>query len=144
MLQDGIDGKIVASLRRNARMSFAQIGAEVGLSASAVKRRVDRLESSGVILGYRAVVDPAVDGVGVEAFVELSCRNTTLPVDVAGIVDSLPQVVGACTVTGEADALLTIRARDMGELEETIATIRSDPRTDRTRTVVVLTRLFGS
>lgn len=116
----------------------------MGLSAPAVKRRVDRLEARGVILGYQAVVDPAVDGAGVEAYVELSCRNTTLPADVATIVDSLPQVVAACTVTGDADALLHVRARDMAELEETIAVIRSDPRTERTRSVVVLTRLFAS
>lgn len=144
MLENELDQQIIACLRRNARSSFAQIGAEVGLSAPAVKRRVDRLEARGVILGYQVVVDPAVDGTGVEAYVELSCRNTTLPADVATIVDSLPQVVAACTVTGEADALLHVRARDMAELEETIAAIRSDPRTERTRSVVVLTRLFAS
>jgi DNA-binding Lrp family transcriptional regulator len=143
LLRDDIDRAIVAHLRKNARASFAQIGAQVGLSAPAVKRRVDRLEAAGVILGYRAVVDPAVDGAGIEAFVELSCRHTTLPKDVAEIVADRPEVVSACTVTGDADAILHLRAKDMSELEDAIAAIRADPRTDRTRSVVVLTRLFG-
>ena len=55
---DGIDRKIIALLRENARRSFQDIGEQVSLSAPAVKRRVDRLEESGVIKGYTATVDP--------------------------------------------------------------------------------------
>ena len=51
---DGIDRKIVALLQESAKRTFADIGADVGLSATAVKRRVDRLEAGGVITGYGA------------------------------------------------------------------------------------------
>ena len=59
---DATDRKIVALLRQNARRSFQDIGGKVGLSAPAVKRRVDRLQSEGVIRGYTAVVDPHAYG----------------------------------------------------------------------------------
>jgi DNA-binding Lrp family transcriptional regulator len=55
---DDIDQRIVARLRDDARASFAEIGSAVGLSAPAVKRRVDRLRAAGVITGFTAVVDP--------------------------------------------------------------------------------------
>ena len=58
---DDIDRQIVALLRQNARRSFQSIGMRVSLSAPAVKRRVDRLEADGVIRGYSAAVDPALD-----------------------------------------------------------------------------------
>ena len=70
---DDIDRRIVALLRENARRSFKDIGGHVHLTAPAVKRRVDRLEADGVLLGYTAIVDPAAFGWHAEAFVELYC-----------------------------------------------------------------------
>src|SRR3954469_18796789 len=70
---DDIDRRIVALLRENARRSFKDIGGHVGLSAPAVKRRVDRLEADGVIRGYTAMVDPRAFGWHAEAFVDLFC-----------------------------------------------------------------------
>jgi Lrp/AsnC family leucine-responsive transcriptional regulator len=54
-----VDRRILALLQADGRRSFADIGREVGLSTPAVKRRVDRLEASGVIRGYAAVIDAA-------------------------------------------------------------------------------------
>src|SRR5215218_9633607 len=57
---DALDGKVIGCLLHNARATFAEIGAEVGLSAPAVKRRVDRLVASGAIRGFTALIDPDV------------------------------------------------------------------------------------
>ena len=54
---DETDGRILGLLQQNARRTFGDIGRAVGLSASAVKRRIDRLEALGVILGYTTLVD---------------------------------------------------------------------------------------
>jgi len=62
-------------------MPFADIGDTVGLSASAAKRRVDRLVASGTIRGFTIEVDPVVDGLAVEAYVELYCSGTVSPSD---------------------------------------------------------------
>ncbi len=63
-------------LERDGRATLAQVGEAVGLSSSAGKRRVDRLESTGVIAGYAAVVSPAALGARLEAFVELYCAES--------------------------------------------------------------------
>src|ERR1700746_1224402 len=112
MSLDEIDARIVTALIRNARASYAVIGSEVGLSAPAVKRRVDRLRAAGAITGFSARVDPAALGWTTEAYVELFCGGRTSPEEVGEAVRQYPEVTDACTVTGEADALVHIRAAD--------------------------------
>jgi DNA-binding Lrp family transcriptional regulator len=139
---DEIDRQIIASLRDDARGSYRAIGDVVGLSAPAVKRRVDRLEAEGVIRGYTAIVDPEPGVAVTEAFIELFCRSGTSPVQVREAVAGYDQVVAAYTVTGEADALVKVRTRDIAELEEVLEGISADPVTERTRSFVVLSELL--
>jgi DNA-binding Lrp family transcriptional regulator len=75
---DDIDRRIVALLRENARRSFRDIGSYVHLTAPAVKRRVDRLEAEGVLLGYTAIVDPPAHTVAGEAsaMIHVRARDT--------------------------------------------------------------------
>ena len=115
---DPLDRRIMAVLAGDARKSFADIGEVVGLSASAVKRRVDRLRASGTIMGYTAVFDPGALGWNTEAYVEIYCRRATSPGRIADAVGRHPEVVAAMTVTGDADALLRIRAADIRHFEE--------------------------
>jgi DNA-binding Lrp family transcriptional regulator len=82
MSLDEIDARIVTALIRDARASYAVIGNEVGLSAPAVKRRVDRLRASGAITGFSARVDPAALGWTTEAYVELFCHGSTAPEEI--------------------------------------------------------------
>lgn len=144
MLRDDIDRKIVASLVANARASFGSIGAEVGLSAPAVKRRVDRLVASGVIRGFSAQLDDAALGATTEAFVELSCRSRTNPADIREMVANLPGVVGAYTVTGDADALVHVKTTSTAELEAVVERIRAHQNAERTKTTIVLSRIVGA
>ena len=114
---DDLDARIVAALLKNGRASYAVIGDQVGLSAPAVKRRVDRLRAAGTITGFSARVDPAAMGWSTEAYVELFCGGRTSPDEIAAAVRRYPEVVDACTITGEADALLHIRAADVRHFE---------------------------
>jgi DNA-binding Lrp family transcriptional regulator len=127
----------------NARASFAQIGDQVGLSAPAVKRRVDRLRHDGVITGYAAVVDPSALGWTTEAFVELFCAGRTSPDEISASVRRHPEVVAAYTMTGEANALVHLRARDIQALEEALERLRNEPNIVQTKTSIVLSRLLG-
>jgi len=138
---DEIDGQIIAAVVENARASFAEIGSRVGLSAPAVKRRVDRLLASGAITGFSARVDAAVLGWTTEAYVELFCRGRTSPAQIGAAVGRHPEVAEACTVTGEADALIHIRAADMQHFEQVVERISAEPIVLRTRSVIVLSRL---
>ena len=139
---DDIDRKIVALLRENARRSFKDIGGYVHLTAPAVKRRVDRLEAEGVLLGYTAIVDPQAFGWHAEAFVDLYCEGRMPGAAVKRAVEKEPGVVSAHTVAGEASAMLHVRARDTKDLEDTLERIRSTDGITRTVTEVVLSTLL--
>lgn len=141
---DDVDKRIIASLLADARASYADIGATVSLSAPAVKRRIDRLRAVGVIKGYTAVVDPAAIGWTTEAFVELFCTGRTTPAQIATATRRHPEVVGAYTVSGEADALVHLRAADITHLEQALERLRAEPFVTSTRSMIVLSRLVES
>jgi DNA-binding Lrp family transcriptional regulator len=140
---DGIDHGIVARLLEDGRSSYAQVGAAVGLSAPAVKRRVDRLRRDGVITGYAAVVNPVALGWTTEAFVELFCAGRTSPDEIYASVRRHPEVVAAYTITGEANALVHLRANDIQALEQALERLRGEPNIVQTKTSIVLSRLLG-
>ncbi|KGJ77484.1 AsnC family transcriptional regulator [Cryobacterium roopkundense] len=139
---DNLDRSILDLLRQNARAGYGDIGSVIGLSASAVKRRVDRLVSDRVIRGFTIQVDPAVDGMSTEAYVELFCRGTVAPEELLRILSGVPEVVDAGTVTGSADAMVHIRARDISALEIALEKVRLAPNVDHTRSAIVLSRLI--
>jgi DNA-binding Lrp family transcriptional regulator len=136
MSLDDIDAQIVTALIKDARASYAVIGNEVGLSAPAVK-----LRASGAITGFSARVDPAALGWTTEAYVELFCASSTTPEEIGAAVRRHPEVADACTVTGEADALVHIRAADIRHFEQVVERIAAEPFVQRTRSVIVLSRL---
>ena len=139
---DDIDRTIVALLRQDARRSFKDIGNHVHLTAPAVKRRVDRLERDGVLLGYTAIVDPPAFGWHAEAFVDLYCDGRMPGDAVKRALEKEPGVVSAHTVAGEASALIHVRARDTKDLEAALERIRSTDGITRTVTEVVLSTLI--
>jgi DNA-binding Lrp family transcriptional regulator len=141
---DELDKRIVAALMVDGRASYAEIGAAVSLSAPAVKRRVDRLRASGVVKGFTAVVDPAAVGWSTEAFVELFCVGRTSPGQLAAAAARHPEVVAAYTVSGEADALVHLRAADIGHLEQALERLRAEPFVSSSRSTIVLSRLVDA
>ncbi|MQA93811.1 MAG: AsnC family transcriptional regulator [Streptosporangiales bacterium] len=141
MRLDEIDRQIVAMLAKDGRASFATVGQRVGLSAPAVKRRVDRLRATGVIKGFVAVVDPAAAGWGTEAFVELFCEGRTAATEIFAGLRRHPEVAAAYTITGDANALIHLRTRDIEHLEETLERLRREPNIVQTKTAIVLSSL---
>jgi DNA-binding Lrp family transcriptional regulator len=138
---DVVDQRIIALLTADARASFAEIGMKVSLSAPAVKRRVDRLRASGIIKGFTTIVEPSALGWTTEAFVELFCTGRTTPAQITVATRRHPEVLGAYTVSGEADALVHLRAADIGHLEQALERLRAEPFVTSTRSMVVLSRL---
>jgi DNA-binding Lrp family transcriptional regulator len=141
---DDVDQRIIAALVADARSSYAEIGSEVSLSPPAVKRRVDRLRAAGVIRGFTAVIDPAAVGWTTEAFVELYCTGRTTPAQLKAAVRRHPAIIGAYTVSGEADALVHLRAADIAHLEQSLERLRAEPFITSTRSMIVLTRLIDA
>jgi DNA-binding Lrp family transcriptional regulator len=135
---DGIDERILRLLQENARRTFGDIGREVGLSAPAVKRRIDRLEATGVIRGYTALVDHAHLGQSVEAFAELRFAGSTRVDDIEDIALDVPEVHAIFTVAGDPDALAWIRVSDVQNLKRVIDRLRSSGKVTGTKTLMVL------
>ena len=138
---DAIDHQIVALLVENARRSYDDIGRRVSLSAPAVKRRVDRLQASGALRGFTAVVDHAALGEQTEALVELFYAPGTLLDSVAETLREHPEVVEAWSVTGEPDAIARVRTQDNADLERLIMDLQRDGQVVRTRSQVILSAL---
>ena len=139
---DSIDHQVIGCLLKDGRATYAEIGDVVGLSAPAVKRRVDRLLQSGAVKGFTAVVDPTALGWTTEAYVELYCKGTVAPAELRRTLERIPEVVGACTVSGAADALLHMLAADISHLEKAIERVRGNAHVDHTESVIVLSRLL--
>ncbi len=139
---DDVDRRIVACLQHDCKQTLAAVGAQVGLSPAAVKRRVDRLEGDGVILGYGARVDPRTFGPGVEALVEVYCSDRTAPGDVGRSLAGFDEIVSAFTVSGEPDAVVRLRVESIGHLERVVERLRRDPNIVRTRTLIVLSTII--
>jgi Lrp/AsnC family leucine-responsive transcriptional regulator len=135
---DPLDSQILSLLEQDARRTFGDIGRQVGLSAPAVKRRVDRLEASGVIRGYTVVLDHARLGGSVEAFAELRFAGSTRVDDIEGIALDVPEVHALFTVAGDPDALAWIRAQDVQDLKRVIDRLRSSGKVTGTKTLMVL------
>ena len=139
---DGIDRKIIALLQESAKRTFADIGGEVGLSATAVKRRVDRLEGDGVITGYGARINWRALGEAIESLIEIYCADRTSPADVGRSLATVEEIVSAFTVSGEADAVIRVRVDSIDHLERLVEMLRRDKNIVRTRTLIVLSTLI--
>lgn len=142
MLVDDIDRRILAVLADDGRASLARIGAAVGLSSPAVKRRFDRLIESGVITGFSANIASDQVGWSVESYVEVHCQGRVSPAQIKEALLPIPEVIGAATVSGQADAVVHVVAGDMGHLEDALERIRQATSADHTSTAIVLTRLI--
>ncbi len=135
---DATDRTILDLLAENARRTFGDIGERVGLSAPAVKRRIDRLEAAGVILGYTTRVDHAKLGRPVEAFTEIRFSGDARVDAIAGIADQIAEVQAVFTIAGDPDALAWIRVSDVHELKRVIDRLRGSGDVIGTKTLIVL------
>jgi len=139
---DETDERILAELAQDARATYAEVGLRVNLSAPAVKRRVDRMLDSGVIRGFTTVIDRNALGWNTEAYVQVFRYGTVAPDELRKAWVDIPEVVSAATVTGTADAILHVLARDMRHLEEALERIRSAADVERSESIVVLTNII--
>ena len=142
---DKIDRLILRSLQADGRATYDQISEQVSLSPSAVLRRVKRLEDSGVIARYVALVKPEAVGLGLTAYLnvrlekhsEVHKRN---PMDVfRASVQTWPEVVECASLTGEMDYLLRVVVQDMAAYSRFIMdTLLKHPSVEDCKTSFVL------
>ena len=112
---DPYNEKILRELGRNGRISNLDLAERIGLSPSACLRRVQELERSGVISGYRAVLNPAAMGVGFVAYVTVGLNDHTKASQEAfeRSISRSPEVVECHNITGSVEYLLRVEAADL-------------------------------
>lgn len=135
---DEIDRKILDLLGENARRTVADIAAQVNLSPAPVKRRIDRLERSGVISGYTTRIDHKRIGASIDAFTELRLAGDVDADEVLGLIREIPEVSEAFTIAGDPDALVRIRVDDVAHLKQVVNGFRRTGRVTGTKTLMVL------
>jgi len=118
-LLDDTNRRLLAELQQDARLTIAELGRRVGLSSPAVADRVQRLERSGVIRGYRAELDPRALGLSLTAIVRIRPAPGQLK-NVAELAQRTPEVVECHRITGEDCFFATAHVRDVEHLEELI------------------------
>ena len=138
---DARDLAIVAALQEDARATYADVAARVGLSASAVHDRVRKLEQQGAIRGYRAVVDPEAVGLFVTALIDARPFDPSQPDDLPERVAGFPEVEDCYSVAGEASYVLKVRTRTTSDLEDLIRRLRENAGV-ATRTTIALSIPF--
>jgi Lrp/AsnC family leucine-responsive transcriptional regulator len=111
---DHHDHRILAELQADARLTMAELGRRVHLSQPAVTERVRKLEESGVIRGYRAVVDAGRLGYAIRAVIRIEAMDEAL---MLRALESSPEVMTAYDVTGEDSWILEIAVRDVVHLK---------------------------
>lgn len=119
---DSLDARLLAELQRRADITAQELGEILNLSPSQAARRRARLESEGLIVGYRARLDPARLGLSVQAFVQvqMAAHNADNAAGFVRLVNTLPEVVACWTLTGEADYLLRVWVSDLPALNTLI------------------------
>lgn len=135
---DDIDHVLVRALRADARATYAELGALVGMSAPAARDRVGRLEQVGVLTGYHAAVAPAAIGLGVSALVGVHQADGVEQDDLAARLEGVPEIEDCWFVAGDEAFVVKVRVPDVDSLEHTLAALRRIPGVARTRTTVVL------
>ena len=145
---DKLDRAILRRLQDNGRETYDVIGAEVGLSASAVLRRVKRLEETRVIDRYVALVKPEAVGLGLTAYLNVRLEKHTEshkrnPMDLfRASVQGWPEVVECAALTGEMDFLLRVLVQDMAHYSRFIMdTLLKHPSVQDCKTSFVLDRV---
>jgi Lrp/AsnC family leucine-responsive transcriptional regulator len=135
---DAIDRRLVELLRTNARLSYAELARQVGLSSPAVHERVGKLEGSGVIRAYRAEVAPEALGLGVTALIGIVQDADVEVDDVVAALGELPEIESCYFLAGAESFLLKVRVGTIPELEQFIVRLHRTPGVTNTRTTVAL------
>jgi DNA-binding Lrp family transcriptional regulator len=119
---DATDTRLLQLVQANAMLTAQDLGAALNLSASQAARRRQRLEAEGFVTGYAARIDPARVGLTVQAFIQVQFarHDPELARSFATLIATLPEVISAWTLTGEADYLLRVWCADLAGLNRLI------------------------
>ena len=133
------DQMILALLSREGRMSFTELGRQVGLSTSAAQQRVRKLEQRGIITGYRADIDPDAVGRPLTAFIEIRPLSSENAEHAPEYLASLPEITSCYSVAGDASYLCLAQVGSAEKLDSLLGRIRRELKVTTVTTIVLRT-----
>ncbi|MBO0981631.1 Lrp/AsnC family transcriptional regulator [Microbacterium sp. SD291] len=136
-MDDSVDRAILTAISRDGRATLAHLSEAVGLSVSAVQSRLRRLETRGVITGYRAILDPEQAGTPLSAFIEITPLDPAQPDNAPELLEHLEAIEACHSIAGDASYMLFVRVASPRALESLVRDVRLAANVS-TRTTVVL------
>lgn len=144
MQLDPADIQLLAALQRDSTRTAQELGEALNMSASQAGRRKQRLEAEGFIAGYRAYLTPEKIGLSVQAFIQIVMATHTAQNarDFVQLTRTRPEIVGAWTLTGDADYLLRIYCADLTALNLLVQQVLlPHPAVSRVQSQIVMERV---
>lgn len=141
---DPTDLRLLAALQRDSTKTAHQLGAALNMSPSQAGRRRQRLEAEGYIAGYHAHLNPEKVGLQVQAFIRVVMATHTAQnaQDFVRMTRTRPEIVGAWTLTGEADYLLRVYCADLSALNLLVQQVLlPHPAVSRVQSQIVMERV---
>jgi Lrp/AsnC family leucine-responsive transcriptional regulator len=139
---DPTDLRLLEALQRNARSTYAELGALVGLKPPAVHDRVKRLETRGFVRGYAAQLDARRVGYELTAFVSAFCAPDLDYDAFTASAQKFPEIIEIHSVAGDETFLLKVVTRSTTHLDDFLTRVKRIPGVARTRTTIVLATPF--
>ncbi len=133
---DATDREILRLLRSNARMPVSDIARAVQLSPAPTARRITRLEQSGVIRGYTALLETTA--AELTAFTEVRLNGSTETSELLALLKDVPEVAQSFTISGDPDLLVKLQVRDVHHLQEVVNGFRRTGLVAGTKTLIVM------
>jgi Lrp/AsnC family leucine-responsive transcriptional regulator len=138
---DDIDRALARALVADGRATLAELAKSVGLSVSAVQSRVRKLESRGVVTGYRARIAPEAVGNMLSAFVAITPLDPSQPDDAPARLEHIEAIESCHSVAGDESYVLLVRVASARALEDLLQQIRTAANV-RTRSTIILQTFY--
>ncbi len=141
---DDIDKKILKKLQQNARITISDLSSEIALSMPAISERLKKLEASGVIKQYTAILDPSLLNKHLMALMFLRFDNPSHGDHFTELVKDEPEIKECYYITGDFDYSLKILTENTRTLEKLLTRIKNHPGIVKTQTIVILSTITDS
>lgn len=138
---ESLDRRIVTLLAQDSSASISELAAQLDVPTSTLHQRIKKLESRGVIAGYRAIVDQRAAGLTLHALVSLTPIDPSRPDDVAEQLAPIAEVESCWSVAGTESYIVKVAVAEPSELEALLGRIRAVANVS-TRTSVILSTPF--
>lgn len=141
---DDIDKNILKRLQTNSRITISDLSAEISLSVPAIRERLKKLETSGAIKQYTAILDPAIFNKHLMALIFLRFNSPKLGDKFTSFAHTEKEIKECYYITGDFDYCLKIVTKDTSTLESLLARIKNMPGITKTQTIVMLSTIIDN